>query len=172
MTLKSDYLVFIDFEASGLGPGTWPIEVGLAWIENGGVRTWSSLIRPEPTWDPDVWSPQAAQIHQIDRTVLEAAPNASRVADELLDRIEGKHIVSDSGHDRFWAEQLLETIDLIPPRFMMIETVIAAACNGNSDIIKHVNAHLRTAPRPHRAGPDAARLADAVLLAMRLQASR
>ena len=53
MTLKSEYLVFIDFEASGLGPGTWPIEVGLAWIENGGVRTWSSLIRPEADWDPD-----------------------------------------------------------------------------------------------------------------------
>ena len=168
MTLKPDHLTFVDFEASGLGPGSWPIEVGSAWIEEANVKTWSSLIRPEPAWDPDAWSPQAAQVHRIDRADLEAAPNASVVAYELLDRIEGKHIVSDSGHDRFWAEQLLETVDLIPPRFVTIEKVIAAACDGDPAIIKRIEAHLLATPRPHRAGPDAARLADAVLLAMRV----
>jgi len=35
----AEAFVFIDFEASGLGPDSWPIEVGLAWIEGDGVRT-------------------------------------------------------------------------------------------------------------------------------------
>ena len=28
-------LVFLDFEASSLSPGSWPIEIGWAWVEDG-----------------------------------------------------------------------------------------------------------------------------------------
>ena len=170
MTLSPQHLMFIDFEASGLGPDSWPVEVGLAWIIGGAVQTWSSLIRPEPGWDQNAWSFQAVRIHGIQRAELDTAPGAAEVADELLDRIEGKHIISDSGHDRFWADQLLETVDLLPPPFVNIGTVIAAACDDDPVLIKRIDTHLLTTPRPHRAGPDAARLAEATMLAMKLSA--
>ena len=170
MTLEPDHLVFIDFEACSLGPGSWPIEVGLAWIVDDAVETWSSLIRQEPYWDDSEWSAEAAQIHRIERADLDMGPNATDVAERLLDRIEARHIISDSGHDRFWAEVLFETVDLVPPRFVTIDTVISEACDGDLEIIERVGTHLQTAQRPHREGPDAARLAYVVLLAMRLQA--
>lgn len=170
MALTPKHLIFIDFEASSLGPGSWPIEVGLAWIVDGAVETWSSLIRPEPYWDDSAWSAEAARIHRIERAELDIAPRAADIADRLLDRIEARHIVSDSGHDRFWAEVLLETVDQLPPPFVTIDTVISAACDGDPGIIERVGTLLQTTPRPHRAGPDAARLAEAIMLATRLQA--
>lgn len=40
-------LVFIDFEASSLDSDSWPIEIGLSWIEpDGSVTSFGKLIRP------------------------------------------------------------------------------------------------------------------------------
>ena len=96
MTLKPDHLIFLDIEASGLGPDSWPIEVGLAWIVDQAVQTWSSLIRPEPDWDPDAWSDQSAIIHNIPREDLDAAPKAIDVAHEVMERIAARHVISDA----------------------------------------------------------------------------
>jgi len=139
---------------------------------HGGSSTASEAgdIRPEPGWDQNAWSFQAVSIHGIQRAELDTAPGAAEVVNELLGRIEGKHIISDSGHDRFWADQLLETVDLLPPPFVNIGTVIAAACDDDPVLIKRIDTHLLTTPRPHRAGPDAARLAEATMLAMKLSA--
>lgn len=42
-------ILFIDVEASGLGIGSWPVEVAWAWIDNtGGVQSDAILIRPDP----------------------------------------------------------------------------------------------------------------------------
>jgi DNA polymerase-3 subunit epsilon len=170
MKLTPQKLIFIDFEASGLGPDSWPIEVGLAWIENDTVEKWSSLICPEPNWDENAWSSQSASVHKIQREELRSAPSAADVASDLLHRIYGKHVVSDAvAHDHWWAELLLEPLDFQPPPFASIEKVITAACKGNSALIHHVHAQLNGTPRPHRAGPDEARLAEAILLAMKLR---
>lgn len=49
--------VILDFEASGLDAGGWPIEIGLSGIgEDGAVGTWSSLIRPDLGWSMTVGS--------------------------------------------------------------------------------------------------------------------
>ena len=53
-----------------------------------------------------------------------------------------------------------------------IGTVIAAACDGDAALIKRIETYLLATPRPHRAGLNAARLAEAVMLAMRLRADR
>ena len=56
------YPIFIDFEASGLGAGTYLIEV--AWnLPNGDVREY--LIRPEPDWT--YWELRAEEVHGISR---------------------------------------------------------------------------------------------------------
>ena len=48
----------LDIEASGFGPGSYPIEVGLV-LPDGDA--WCSLIRPEPGWLH--WDPSAEQVH-------------------------------------------------------------------------------------------------------------
>lgn len=42
-------VAFMDFEASSLAPDSWPIEVGLSWIDrNLKIQTYHSLIQPVP----------------------------------------------------------------------------------------------------------------------------
>jgi len=169
MTLKPDHLIFLDIEASGLGPDSWPIEVGLAWIVDQAVQTWSSLIRPEPDWDPDAWSDQSAIIHNIPREDLDAAPKAIDVAHEVMERIAARHVISDApGFDRMWMQRIFEAIDIVPPAFMHIDKVVASACNGDRNTVRRVLAQLDEEPRPHRAGADAARLAAAILYGMKM----
>lgn len=50
-------ITFLDFEASSLAPDSWPIEVGLSWIDhNLQVQTYHSLIQPVPEWPEHAWS--------------------------------------------------------------------------------------------------------------------
>ncbi len=55
----------LDFEASSLSQKSWPIEIGLAWLDGGEVQTWSTLIRPEQDWNLSDWAPQSAAVHGI-----------------------------------------------------------------------------------------------------------
>ena len=89
-------LIFIDFEASGLGAGSWPIEVGLAWVEGTEIKSWSSLIRPHETWDPAEWSDVSARVHNIPRRDPEDAPDPQKVAHGVRARIEGGVLVCDA----------------------------------------------------------------------------
>jgi DNA polymerase-3 subunit epsilon len=50
---ESRPLVVLDVEASGLPPGTFPIEIGITYIETGRTRSW--LIRPDPQWRSWPW---------------------------------------------------------------------------------------------------------------------
>src|SRR3546814_17823227 len=60
-------LASIDFEASGLGEGTYPIDVGLA-VWHGPdtpIRTWSTLIAPTPDrFARGVWKSEAERDRQ------------------------------------------------------------------------------------------------------------
>ena len=52
----------IDFEASSLDDGTYPIEVGIGrWVApTSDIETWSTLIRPLANWERyGSWSPKA-----------------------------------------------------------------------------------------------------------------
>ncbi|MCW3783012.1 3'-5' exonuclease [Defluviimonas salinarum] len=71
-------IAFIDFEASGLSAGSWPIEVGLSRFGDGtGITTWSSLVRPEPDWSLDDWSKAAEGVHGLSLGSLADAPRAT-----------------------------------------------------------------------------------------------
>ena len=81
--------VFLDFEASSLADGSYPIEV--AWVFEDG-RCESHLIAPTPEWTD--WDEKAEAIHGIARAELNArgtppAQVAARMVAEL------------SGHDLF-----------------------------------------------------------------------
>lgn len=89
----------IDLEASGLGRGSFPIEVGVV-LPCG--LTYCSLICPEPDWCH--WDEQAEQLHGISRELLrDAGKPAAQVAQELNDFIGSQRVFSDAwGNDSSW----------------------------------------------------------------------
>jgi len=159
----AEMFIFIDFEASGLGPRSWPIEIGLAWIEGADIRTWSSLICPAPDWDMDSWDPQSAQVHRILLEELAGAPSAKAVATEAAMLISGKTVCSDAPQfDERWAKRLfLEMPQAVP--FRIFDTYNAFDYVLSSVGMDHAYEMLARHRAPHRAGPDAARYARALL---------
>ncbi len=89
----------IDVEASGFGPGSYPIEVGMV-LPNG--KTHCYLIRPAPGWTH--WDPVAEAVHGIRREILQARGVAiEEVARALNEILHDETIYTDGwGHDRSW----------------------------------------------------------------------
>src|SRR3546814_18468945 len=93
-------LASIDFEASGLGEGTYPIEVGLA-VWHGPdtpIRTWSTLIAPPPDWVArGVWKSEAESVNQIDRGSIHYGQSPYEVVRHLISLLGFAAIRSEEG---------------------------------------------------------------------------
>jgi DNA polymerase III epsilon subunit-like protein len=87
----------LDFEATAFpGPGSVPIEVGIASVSTGATMSW--LIRPAPEWrERIVWDPASAAVHGIRREDLATGRPVSEVADALARAVAGHVVVSDAG---------------------------------------------------------------------------
>ncbi len=98
--------LWIDFEASGLGEDSYPIE--FAWVAEDGTHA-TYLIRPEPGWT--AWSGEAEELHGIARETLERDGRPAEEVARLLHGIAsmpGVRLFSDApAHDRAWAARLL-----------------------------------------------------------------
>ena len=96
--------VFLDFEASALSEGSYPIEVG--WVfEDGRQENWR--IRPPPEWTD--WDAEAEAIHGISRAALlaEGTP-VEAVAHRLLSELGGHDVYASApSWDGKWLSQLL-----------------------------------------------------------------
>ena len=156
-------MLFLDFEASGLGEGSWPIELGLAWIEKERARAASRLIRPHPSWPEDAWSAESAEVHRIPRRALDRAWPAERVATWAAERMAGQVVVADAPEfDGYWLRTLFATTPgLVTPRLADFDRLVATHFGEAG--VRRVYAALDAVPTPHRAGPDAQRLAQAWL---------
>ncbi len=101
--------VTIDVEASGFGPGSYPIEVGVALADG---RTCCFLICPAPDWTH--WDADAEAVHGISRDALMAHGRpASEVAARLNGLLGYKTVYSDAwGHDQSWLALLFEAAGL------------------------------------------------------------
>ena len=154
-------LKFLDLEASSLEPDGWPVEVGLAWLSAGKVEVCHSLIRPDEMWSPRAWSPASAAVHGIPLAELRQAPPAPEVARWAASLIGDATVVSDAPEfDARWLARLYETEGgLILPLVRDFEVLVAARCDMAAT--RRVYAALDAIPAPHRAGPDAERLARA-----------
>lgn len=98
----------LDFEASSLNSESWPIEVG-AVIGDGKVvvAEYASLIRPRPPWTMNGWDKKSEAIHKIERALLDSAPVADAVCDQLDAFLAGMSVTFDGGqYDCFWLERL------------------------------------------------------------------
>ena len=100
---RTEYPYIIDIEASGLGSGSYPIEIGLAL---GPDQRYCSLIRPAKGWNH--WDEQAEQVHQIKRdTLLSAGRPVTEVALELNQLLAHRVVYSDAwGVDNPWVIEL------------------------------------------------------------------
>jgi DNA polymerase III subunit epsilon len=161
----------LDFEASSLSQESWPIEVGLSWIANGHVQTWSSLIRPDPAWDLGDWSPQSAEVHGIHLSKLEDAPSAAEVAEAFMDVIGRRRLASDAPEfEGRWLSRLLRTTGRAETLSIEdFDAVSFAAFSGY--VLDMLYETVERRPAPHRAGPDTARFARGWLSATKHQAS-
>ena len=144
--------IVIDFEASGFGQGSYPIEVGFSGRHGEG---WCSLIRPEADWQH--WDINAAKVHGIAREILEERGNtAFYVADQLNNFLEGRTVYTDGwGQDYVWMARLFDAAGLVPrfklnDLFEIIEDGQIPLWNDTKEIIRKELCVAR-----HRASSDA-----------------
>ena len=99
-------LIFLDTEASSLGPDSCPIEV--AWTRIDGY-TDSFLIEPAPNWT-DWDSFTELTVHRVSRTELKARGISVEQAAHRLNRsLQGQRVLVDSlTWDGFWIKRLLD----------------------------------------------------------------
>jgi len=94
---------FIDVEASGLGVGSYPIEVGVA-LPDG--MTHCTLICPPAHWVH--WDSQAEQLHRISRdSLLVNGRSVLKAAMLLNEWLDGQTVYTDGwGNDSCWLAKL------------------------------------------------------------------
>lgn len=151
-------LASIDFEASSLTKGSYPVEVGIAiWRSpRSTIETWSSLIYPEPDWvENGIWLAEAQEIHGIAPCDLQEAPAAASVAQELNERLAGcLFAMCDGGEwDEHWLFKLYDAAGIRPQfRLCSLKDTIAKAGSGLMERYADISDKKDV---PHRAGPDA-----------------
>ena len=90
--IRPSHPYIIDVEASGLGPDSYPIEVGLALEPN---QRYCSLIRPASHWNH--WDRQAETVHGIPwGNLLKSGRPLREVASELNQLLRNKVVFSDA----------------------------------------------------------------------------
>lgn len=104
----SNLPLILDFEASGFGRGSYPIEVGLALADG---STYCSLIQPLPEWDH--WCPEGERTHGITREKLQNhGKPVELVAEELNSLLHNNVVYTDGwGFDQTWLALLFHHAD-------------------------------------------------------------
>jgi hypothetical protein len=150
-------LLFLDIEASSFDPASWPVEIGYAWLTDDGIARRSAIIAPRPDWPLHAWSEAAADVHGISLRAARAGIDADVVAAQT-DAFKDFEVVSDNPRwDQMWLDRLREGRPAIPVRSLR------AAISERLDPVEAdaVALALFRGGAPHRAGPDALRLATA-----------
>ena len=156
----------VDFEASSLSQESWPIEVGLSWLDIGEVRTWSTLIRPAPSWELADWAPKSAEVHGIALDTLQNAPAVAKVAGDLIEHLDGRVLVSDApDFETRWLCKLMKAGGrATTPTIEDYHRISFVNFSGMAlDMLYET---LERRPAPHRADPDSAGLVNAWRKAM------
>ncbi len=145
-------IAFIDLEASGLGPASWPIEVGWCFPDE---EPEALLIKPADDWADEAWDHNAEALHGLSQQKLRKNGfGIEEVCQRLNAALGKKEVYSDAPDwDGFWLYRLFsaagakqgfdlrdfgELLRSFPP-----EKVSAA-----------ISAATQTAPHRHRARED------------------
>jgi hypothetical protein len=143
---------FVDFEASGIAPDSYPIEIAVVAAD----FEYRALIRPVYYWTH--WSFDAQDMHGTSReNLLANGLEPSFTATELNARFEGARLCSDSPQDGFWLDTLYEAAGVDPSFALLpLESFVGRYAAG------HIYRSLSTARR-HRALADANELKAATI---------
>ena len=103
--------IIIDFEASGFGKDSYPIEVGYVNEEG---KTWCALIAPHEDWQH--WDPVAEKLHQVTRETLRRhGKEITAIAAHLNDVFQNKTVYTDAWINDFtWMSLLFEAANMQP----------------------------------------------------------
>ncbi|MDN3519273.1 hypothetical protein QWY84_16785 [Aquisalimonas lutea] len=96
---------FLDIEASGLEPGSFPVEI--AWSLRDGTIN-GALVRPHPEFDMDSWDPRAEELHGLSIDYLEQhGEDAGVIISRLRAGTQGAPMYCDAiAFDPHWLEIL------------------------------------------------------------------
>jgi hypothetical protein len=162
-------LLCLDFEASGIDPRSYPIEVAIANVATRDTREW--LIAPPPAWlETGMWEAEAEAVHRITRAeIIAQGRNVGEVAAELTAHTRGATVLSDApSFDTKWLCQLYRATGAEPPfilrdfhQFAWREAVRRFILRRpDLAIVKAEAEAYALFPQQHRAGPDARRNAE------------
>ena len=145
-------IAFIDLEACGLGPASWPIEVGWC-FENGEAE--AVLIKPDAAWSLDIWDKTAEALHglSIDEVTRNGAP-AEDVCIRLNKTLAGFSVYSDAPDwDGFWLYRLFEAAG-IKQQFALADFSDVFVEMAEEKKLAILEEASKLAPHRHRAGAD------------------
>lgn len=142
----------IDVEASGFGPHSYPIEIGVA-LANG--KRHAVLVRPAPWWTH--WDPEAEKIHRVTRTLLKQRGRpVADVASALNRWLDGQTVYSDGWVvDKPWIDHLFyaakstRLFSVSPLEMILTETQMRHWHDTQTRVIRELNLDR------HRASTDA-----------------
>ncbi|MBD8148232.1 hypothetical protein IFT37_20240 [Pseudomonas fluorescens] len=138
---------FIDFEASGIAPDSYPIEVAVVSNET----VYSALIKPARYWTH--WSFDAQDMHGLTQDhLLQEGDTPVAVARNMNQLFSGQVLCSDSPQDGFWLDVLFEAAELIPT-FELKPLEVLVGREAASDIYRRL-----PTTKQHRALYDATAL--------------
>ena len=158
-------IIFIDFEATSLGPDSRPIEFA-ACDEEG--HFWAFFIKPEPTWTD--WDAASQALHGITQAEIQRFGHSAKDASDRVFTIllEADYIYSDHPlHDEVWLAELLRVGGYAPRGFRLrdVSELYRTECepvmkrDGEPGVFRILNeaqeAEERRVRTRHRAGPDA-----------------
>jgi len=159
--------IFLDFEASALGPRGYPIEVGWAIAEPPAqIRQRAMLIHPAAVWSDWDWKVESERVHGIPQDVLRRDGVPVREVAEIMNaQLGGQVVYSDYPRgDRFWLRVLFDAAG-IEPAFRLRD--VAAVFEGVSDLAyERAVERGKHPPIIHRAGDDALHWARKYLAAL------
>lgn len=154
----------IDFEASSLDDGTYPIEVGICrWTApTAAIEGWSTLIAPTPHWrEHGSWWPASQEVHGIGRDELAEGMAPTEVVHTLNAITRAHPVFCDGGaHDVHWLRMLADASG-VRPAFPIGDFDHLAVELDQTGYMRMVH-WLDRAPTRHRARDDAERLMKAI----------
>jgi len=154
------YPCFIDIEASGFGPDSWPVSV--AWSDSDGEIS-KLLIRPEPSWTH--WDTHAELVHGLDRErLMRNGHPVADVAARLSEKLGGGLAFSDApDFDGGWLQTLFSAVGKpVPFRLDHADDLLVGAMLWPNELMWQAQARLdrvkeelhRTTSGRHDAGYD------------------
>lgn len=142
---------FIDFEASGIAPDSYPVEVAVVYPSG----QFQALIQPVSYWEH--WSYDSQDMHGLSREQLATEGSSPlEVATCMNELFAGEVLCSDVPTDSFWLDALYEAAG-IESTFRLHPLEVFVGHEAAGEIIRLVPAR-----KAHRAMPDARALAEAV----------